>query len=144
MSSDLRRAADTAAALARAFACPLRTDPGLREVDVGLWEGLTRAEAEARFPEEYRRWAGGADIRRGGGETLAEAGRRVADRVQDALAGPPGGVPLVVVGHGMALQAAMGELRDRACVVFAGEPPHLGNARWLALTGPGGGPPPIG
>ncbi len=142
VSSDLRRAADTAAALARAFACPYGTDARLREVDVGGWEGLTRPEAAARFPDEYRRWSAGEDVRRGGGETLAEAGRRVADRVEEAMAAGAGGT-VIVVGHGMALQAAAGELRSRNAVTFPGEPPHLGNGRWLAVTTPGAGPPPI-
>ena len=29
---------------------PLRREPGLREIDVGSWSGLTRAEIEERFP----------------------------------------------------------------------------------------------
>ena len=29
------------------------TDPRLREIDCGLWEGLTREEAAARYPTEY-------------------------------------------------------------------------------------------
>lgn len=143
LSSDLKRAADTAGALARAFACPYGTDAGLREVDVGGWEGLTRPEAAARFPDEYRRWEAGADVRRGGGETLAEAGRRVADRLEAALADATTDA-LIVVGHGMSLQAALGELRARMCVTFPGDAPHLGNARWLAVAAPGAGPPPIG
>ncbi len=143
LSSDLRRAADTASAIADVFARDYRQDPMLREVDVGGWEGLTRAEAEDRFPDEYRRWAAGSDIRRGGGETLDEAGRRVADRVAPEL-GAAGNRPLVVVGHGMALQAGLRHLRSRGCVTFTGDPPHLGNGGWLAVCPPGEGPPPIG
>lgn len=142
VSSDSRRASETAAAVAGAFALPYRTDAQLREVDVGRWEGLTREEVRARFPDEYRRWSSGLDIRRGGGETLAEAGRRVADRIEAAWSGLESR-PLVVVGHGMALQAALGRLRSRSRVSFHGEPPHLGNGAWLALPPPGGGPPPI-
>lgn len=142
ISSDLRRAAATAAAVAGAFGCPYSTDARLREVDVGAWEGLTPQEAERTFPAEYREWVTGADVRRGGGETLAEAGRRVADRVEASAAATA--VPLVVVGHGMSLQAALGDLRARGCVSFAGDPPHLGNGRWMALARPGAGPPSIG
>jgi probable phosphoglycerate mutase len=32
------------------------TDPGLREIDHGRWEGLTRKEVEARFGDEYPHW----------------------------------------------------------------------------------------
>ena len=54
--SPLGRAVQTAEALAR----PLGLDPqprdGLREISHGRWEGLSRAEVEARFPGEYEAW----------------------------------------------------------------------------------------
>jgi broad specificity phosphatase PhoE len=58
-SSDLRRAAETAAEVARAQGLEPVQYPELREVDVGSWSGLTRAEAEARFPEGFSRWREG-------------------------------------------------------------------------------------
>ena len=58
-SSDLRRAAETAAEVARAQGIEPVRYPELREVDVGSWSGLTRAEAEARFPEGFARWREG-------------------------------------------------------------------------------------
>ena len=140
LSSDLARARATATPVASALDSPLVVDAALREVDVGDWEGLTRAEAAARHPEQYRLWTAGADVRRGDGETLAEAGRRVAGRIEAELglpapgAGPAGRV-VVAVGHGMSLQAAAGVLRDRGVVRFTGDPPHLGNARFLVLAG---------
>jgi broad specificity phosphatase PhoE len=55
-SSDLRRARDTAALVADNQGLELRELPELREVDVGSWSGLTRADAEERFPEGFGRW----------------------------------------------------------------------------------------
>src|SRR5262249_60844859 len=49
-SSDLARAHETAEILASSHGVPVVADPGLREIDVGSWSGLTRAEIEARFP----------------------------------------------------------------------------------------------
>lgn len=107
------------------------------------WNAAGRFQGRAGPPlDEYRRWSSGLDIRRGGGETLAEAGRRVADRIEAARSGMESH-PLVVVGHDMALQAALGRLCSRSRASFHGEPPHLGHATWLALPLPGGGPPPI-
>src|SRR5213082_1136682 len=55
-SSPLRRALETA----QIIAAPHRLDAvpvdGLREVDVGSWQGLTRDEVEHRFPQQFRRW----------------------------------------------------------------------------------------
>lgn len=55
-SSDLRRAADTAASLAQAFAVPCITTPNLREISFGDWEGMTWTEIEDRDPDYARRW----------------------------------------------------------------------------------------
>ena len=55
-SSPFSRALETARILAR----PHRLEPvpqdGLRETSHGRWEGLTRSEVEAHFPEEYAAW----------------------------------------------------------------------------------------
>jgi broad specificity phosphatase PhoE len=58
-SSDLRRARDTAAVVADRQGLEVQVMPELREVDVGSWSGLTRAEAEERFPDGFRRWRSG-------------------------------------------------------------------------------------
>src|SRR5690349_15996562 len=53
-SSDLRRAHETAEILAAPHAVPIVVDPALREIDIGSWSGLTRAEIAARFPNGDR------------------------------------------------------------------------------------------
>ncbi|MFO0692936.1 MAG: histidine phosphatase family protein [Polyangiales bacterium] len=72
ISSDLTRAHDTA----RASGHPVETDPRFREIHVGRWEGLTRAEVLERFPEEIAAIFRGEDIRIGGGESWADATER--------------------------------------------------------------------
>lgn len=49
-SSDLRRAQETAEIVAAPHGVAVVPEPGLREIDVGSWSGLTRAEIEERFP----------------------------------------------------------------------------------------------
>src|SRR5215211_9126850 len=49
-SSPLRRALETAEIVAASHGLEPVTVDGLREVDVGSWSGLTRAEIEQRFP----------------------------------------------------------------------------------------------
>ena len=72
VTSDLSRAADTAAAVGAELGMSTTMDKRLREIYLGEWQGLTRAEARERFPEEYARWQTGEDARRGEGETYAE------------------------------------------------------------------------
>jgi broad specificity phosphatase PhoE len=55
-SSPLSRAADTAHIIADACGLTTALRDGLREISHGHWEGLTRVEVEARFPDEYAAW----------------------------------------------------------------------------------------
>jgi broad specificity phosphatase PhoE len=132
-SSDMRRAVATAAPLARNCGLNVIVDPRLREVDVGRWEGLRPSEVAARFPAEWEAWQAGGDARRGGGETLAEAGRRVATALIDLALTAPAGGRVVAVGHGLSLRAALGQMAADGLVVIDAPPPHLGNGEWLAV-----------
>ncbi len=55
-SSPLSRTMQTAEILARCHRLELRARDGLREINHGHWEGLSRSEVEARFPAEYAAW----------------------------------------------------------------------------------------
>jgi len=55
-SSPLSRAADTARLIGDICHLEPEIRDGLREISHGHWEGLTRAEVEARFPGEYAAW----------------------------------------------------------------------------------------
>jgi broad specificity phosphatase PhoE len=104
-SSDLRRAHETAVIVAEPHGVPVVSDPGLREIDVGSWSGLTRAEIEERFP--------GAEHH--DGETREEHRERVVAAVE-RIARAHTGERILVVSHGGSLRA----LR-RHCI---GDPVH--------------------
>jgi broad specificity phosphatase PhoE len=55
-ASPLSRAVDTARIIAGACGLIPELRDGLREISHGHWEGLTRAEVEARFADEYAAW----------------------------------------------------------------------------------------
>jgi broad specificity phosphatase PhoE len=56
-TSDLTRAHQTAEAVARHHpGLPVRVDPGLREIDLGAWEGATQATLRAKWPELFKQW----------------------------------------------------------------------------------------
>lgn len=99
-ASDLERAQATAAPLAAAAGVPVQPERGLRERAFGIFEGLTFAEIEARWPDDTRRWrqrdpAFGPE----GGETLRDFyGRVVA--TASALAARHAGQTIVLVAHG--------------------------------------------
>ena len=88
-SSDLRRAHETAEIVAAPHEVPVIADRGLREIDIGSWSGLTRAEIERRFPDGSRR----------DGETREQHLERVLATVQ-RIARAHAGARLLVVSHG--------------------------------------------
>lgn len=110
VSSDLRRAVDTARCIADLTGLPLAVDAGLREINLGTWAGCTAEEAAALFPDEYAAWAGGEDVRRGGGETYPEVADRAAAVLEPLLAGlEPDGLA-VVVTHGGTTRSVVGRM----------------------------------
>lgn len=132
ITSDLTRAIDTAAPLAALTGLIAVPDLRLREIDLGGWQGLTQAEAQAAHPDEYACWQGGQDLARGGGESYREAGSRGAAAINDALEALPAGGTLVAVTHGGTARGTMSVLLDQ-------DPAHwwryapLGNCRWSLL-----------
>jgi probable phosphoglycerate mutase len=104
-SSPLWRALETAEVVAAQHG--LRPVPveGLREVDVGSWQALTRAEVERRFPEQFRRWL---DYGPGwdDGETYEAMGERVLAALQD-LAARHEGKRILALTHGGPIRAAL-------------------------------------
>src|SRR6059058_2455656 len=56
-SSDLGRAVDTAAEVAKLHHLAVTTDERLREIDTGAWTGKGRAEITAEFPGGLEAWA---------------------------------------------------------------------------------------
>jgi broad specificity phosphatase PhoE len=109
VSSDLVRAADTAAALGALTGLPVRSDVRLRERFFGTWQGLTMAEAAERHPAEHARWRAGAESIGCDIEGLDDMGKRVAEGFSDAAELTPGGT-VVVATHGAAARQGIGHL----------------------------------
>ena len=133
VSSDLSRAAETAAALTALLGVPLHVDERLREHGMGVWEGLTRDEVGERYPDQLADWVAGRQVRGRGGEEPAA----VADRAVAALADLPAARVAVVVTHG----GTAGRLVERLLGI---DPEHrrvlgpLGNCAWSELSLHGG------
>jgi 2,3-bisphosphoglycerate-dependent phosphoglycerate mutase len=104
-SSDLGRALDTARAVAQQAGLTVQTNTALRERAFGVFEGLTFAEIEQRFPDEALRWRQrDAGFGPQGGESLAAFYARAVEAVAD-LAARHRGQHIAVVTHGGVLDA---------------------------------------
>jgi probable phosphoglycerate mutase len=86
VTSPLQRARRTADAVAEATGAPLQVEDDLVETDFGKWEGLTFAEASARWPDELSAWLRSADVAPPGGESFAATTRRVVAALDRLLA----------------------------------------------------------
>ena len=133
LSSDLSRAADTAAPLARATGLVPALDPRLRELHLGAWQGLTSEQARERFPDEHAAWRAGIDVARGGGETYRQAGERAAACLREHLDAVPSGGTLLAVTHGGTARATLGVLLELPDHTW-GRLVALGNACWSVLV----------
>ena len=100
-SSPLRRAADTAAAIAAPFGLPVRLSEAFKEMRLGEWEGLTVAEVSARFPDQHRGWLDQPHLASWpGAETLDDVRRRVLAGLDDLRLAHDGQV-VCLVTHGV-------------------------------------------
>jgi ribonuclease H / adenosylcobalamin/alpha-ribazole phosphatase len=98
VSSPLRRAWQTALAVAERTGAPLTADDDLVETDFGSWEGMTFAEVMARWPDEITAWLASADAAPAGGESFASVANRVSGAL-DRLLTAHQGETVVIVSH---------------------------------------------
>ena len=112
-TSDLARAVGTASPLARALGVELLLCPGLRELDLGLWTGLTRAEIAARDGEALARFEAGDDAPAGAAESRADLARRAGSSLA-ALCSRHPGRRIAVVTHLGVIRALLGRDLDHA------------------------------
>ncbi|MDT5013128.1 MAG: glucosyl-3-phosphoglycerate phosphatase [Mycobacterium sp.] len=140
VSSDLRRAYDTAAALGERTGTAVDVDERLRETHLGDWQGMTHVEVDATAPGARIVWRNDATWAPPGGESRVDVARRSAPVVSELLVSQPDwGAdeperPVVLVAHGgliAALTAVLLGLPVDNWPALGG----LGNASWVHLSG---------
>jgi broad specificity phosphatase PhoE len=108
-ASPLRRARETAEALAERLRLPIRFDDRLKEVNVGIFQDCLRSELESLHPEEFARWKSedfDYVIPRGESRRqMLERGREVLGAIVEA-----GGQSAAIVSHGRILMTIIKDL----------------------------------
>ena len=131
-SSDLTRAASTAAALARITGLPVTPDKDLRERGGGSWEGLTNAEIRGRFPEEIVSWdPPDGETREAVADRVSGALTRIAADLSTSGPGDDDGLA-VVASHGAAIRLGIERFLGLDAE-FAGILGPLTNCSWSVL-----------
>lgn len=138
ISSDLKRAYDTAVALADHTTLDVVRDPRLRETHLGDWEGLTHLEVDAGYPGARLEWRMNAGYTPPNGESKLEVGARSLPVVQELFAERPDwpGGTIILVAHGgliAALTAALLDLPPQSWPALGG----LANTSWVQLSSHG-------
>lgn len=142
VSSDLRRALDTAQTLGEGSGLPVEVDARLRETHLGDWQGLTHVEVDAAAPGARIAWRNDATWAPHGGESRVDVAARgmpliaelVADQTEWGADEPER--PVVLVAHGgliAGLTAALLALPVDNWPALGG----MGNASWVQLSGHG-------
>lgn len=109
-ASDLTRAMETAAPLAQRFGLEVISDPLLRELNFGAWEGRNFNDVNAENPNAMKNFYTDpeqADIPES--EPFPEFQRRVAGRVREIVAHERG-KRVVIVSHGASIRILLADL----------------------------------
>jgi probable phosphoglycerate mutase len=142
VSSDLRRAHETAMSLGERCGMPVQVDTRLRETHLGDWQGLTHSQVDDIAPGARLAWRDDATWAPHGGESRVDVAGRSRPLVAELVAGEPEWGsdeperPVVLVAHGgliAALTAALLDLPVDSWPVLGG----MGNASWAQLSGHG-------
>ncbi|HET6212727.1 MAG TPA: histidine phosphatase family protein [Micromonosporaceae bacterium] len=131
VSSDLRRAVQTANALAALTELPVETDPRLRERFFGEWQGLAIPDIARRWPAEYARWRAGDAGPGCGIEHRDELAKRAGSALRD-IADRFDGRTVVIATHGGSAREGIAALLGWPAEVsrtLGG----LGNCHWTVL-----------
>lgn len=140
VSSDLRRALDTATALGERAGVPVLTDTRLRETHLGDWQGMTHHEVDAIAPGARLAWRDDARWAPHGGESRVDVAARslplVAELVeqQEEWGVDDAERPVVLVAHGGLIAALTGAILGLPVdnwPILGG----MGNASWVQLAG---------
>lgn len=84
--SPMDRCVRTASAIAQPFGLHVERVPGLNDFDYGLWQGLTIADVQARWPAEYALWRSAPQqLTVPGGESLYNVAARAIRDLHEIL-----------------------------------------------------------
>lgn len=102
-SSDLKRARETADAIAGVLELPIHVDPRLREIHLGKWEGMLFEQIKAAYSDLLKlRKLDPRTVSAPGGETVEQVRIRVMSAIDDIVKTHPNET-VVLVSHGVPL-----------------------------------------
>ena len=133
LSSDLKRARQTTAHVARATGLEASYDERLRECHLGERQGLTHEEYAALDAGEYARFRAGDWDDIPGAETQAEVAARFTAVLEEAADALGAGQTALLVAHGAAIRTGMAHWLGWP-IDWASDFRALANCGWVELV----------
>lgn len=128
-SSDLMRAYNTALPCAKRRNMDIIKSRALREIDLGVWQGMKVAEIEEKWEKEFNEgWR--ADFGRfcpPGGESIPHLARRIKEEIT-RIASKHFGSTVIIACHAAAIRAFWGKITSTPAEDVAGKIPFPHNA----------------
>ncbi len=98
-SSPIQRALQTAQIINEKKGLDLRVEDAFRELEMGLWEGMSEADIERQYPDEWSIWNNRpAELKLADRETLDDLQQRVLAGVRN-ISPEMAGQNIVIVSH---------------------------------------------
>ncbi len=117
-ASDRLRSRKTAQIIQKTLHIPLLYERGLREIDLGAWEGKTPDEVNRRFRNGYQKWLKAPSrVRIPGAESVTRFRKRVLQTFRSLLQKAPEG-NILVVSHGGVISTFLASLLKGSEDVF--------------------------
>ncbi len=124
-SSDLKRALNTAKALADIFGLEVEATPQLREIDAGKWDGIKYDKLIEMYKEDFSGWIHDfANSRCTGGESVKELSVRVIKELT-RIAEENDGKTVAVATHATPIRAMQ-------TIIQYGDVSEIGKTGWVS------------
>lgn len=109
-SSDLARAKETATIIAQPHQMEVKTTPALREMNFGVWEGMTIKEVKNSYADALKTWwTTPLHVQIPEGETLEEMAERCVNKIKSIIQHHDNET-VAVVSHGGAIRSIISSL----------------------------------
>lgn len=113
-TSDSPRTQQTTALLTAELNLPVKTEAGLREINMGPWEGENKTTIQSRYPESWTHFWHQPHLYQpnGNGETFAELQTRSVQALNEIIHQHPGAT-ILIVSHRITIKVMLAYLLNQ-------------------------------
>ncbi|MEW5721334.1 MAG: histidine phosphatase family protein [Chloroflexota bacterium] len=134
-SSDLRRALETAQIIGAALGLAVTPERRLREINLGVWQGMLSTDIRARYPDAFRQWhTSPLTVHPPDGEDITALAARVIQAVNEIITRHPG-QRIGIVAHELPIAVVRCRAMDVGLERLRSMIPATGASQQVIVTG---------